>query len=235
MANISISQLETVANVTAGDLLEVATPNAGSTSGYKSGKESLTQIANFIATGVSYAGLATEDQTLEGSINEVKAATGSLAASVTDAYDSTATYEVGDLVIYNNTLYKCASAVVTPEDFDDTKWTATTILAEAGNVRETKVNFGTTSYVNVTDAFYIEYQNYFYVCVNVTAAQNIPASTAILTNGPAVTNAQNVPITRAGNNTFYVEPAVFGSSTNFILRNAADNGDLIAFTGLIAK
>ena len=130
MANSSISQLETVANVTAGDLLEVATPNAGSTSGYKSGKESLTQISNFIAMGVSYAGLATEDQTIVGSINEVKAATGSLAASVTDAYDDTATYEVGDLVIYNNTLYKCASAVVTPEDFDDTKWTATTILAE---------------------------------------------------------------------------------------------------------
>ena len=88
MANTSISQLETVTNVTAGDLLEVATPNAGSSSGYKSGKESLTQISNFIATGVSYAGLATEDQTIVGAVNEVFQSVSNgkslIAAAITD-------------------------------------------------------------------------------------------------------------------------------------------------------
>ena len=46
---------------------------------------------------------------------------------VADAYDNTQTYAVDDIVIYNNTLYKCTTAVMTPEDFDSTKWTATTL------------------------------------------------------------------------------------------------------------
>jgi hypothetical protein len=227
--------MDPVTDVSAQDLIEVAIPDQGSASGYKTGKESLAQVGNFIANGISYAGLPTTDQTLVGAITELDGDRATLSESITDAYDNTATYDVGDLCIYNNTLYKCNTAIATPEDFDSTKWTQTTVMAEAGNVTETKVNFGTTSYVNVTDAFYIEYQNYFYVCVNVTAAQNIPASTAILTDGPAVANAQNVPITKAGNGVFSVEPAVFGSSKNFILRNSANNGDLIAFTGTIAK
>ena len=43
-------------------------------------------------------------------------------------YDNTATYSVGDVVIYNQTLYKCATAVSTAEDFDSTKWTATDVI-----------------------------------------------------------------------------------------------------------
>lgn len=46
---------------------------------------------------------------------------------VADAYDNTQTYTVGDIVIYNNTLYKCTTAVSTAEDFDSAKWTATTL------------------------------------------------------------------------------------------------------------
>lgn len=48
---------------------------------------------------------------------------------VGDAYDSTSTYAVDDVVIYNNTLYKCTTAVTVAEDFDDTKWTSTTLIA----------------------------------------------------------------------------------------------------------
>lgn len=44
-----------------------------------------------------------------------------------DVYDNTATYNVGDLVIYNNTLYKCNTAISTPEEWNSTHWTATTI------------------------------------------------------------------------------------------------------------
>lgn len=46
---------------------------------------------------------------------------------ISDAYDNTATYAVGDCCIYNNTLYKCNTAITTAEDFNSTKWDAITI------------------------------------------------------------------------------------------------------------
>jgi hypothetical protein len=41
-------------------------------------------------------------------------------------YDDTATYDVGDIVTYESKLYKCITAIATPETFDPTKWEATT-------------------------------------------------------------------------------------------------------------
>jgi hypothetical protein len=231
MAEISISQMDTITNPSGGDLIEVAAPDIGSASGYTTGKESLSAVANLVATGTSFAGLNTTDDTLVGAINEVN----SLGDSISDAYDDTETYNTGDFCIHENTLYQCNSDNITGA-WDSQYWDAvkiTDVIGSSGG--GTKVNFGTTSYVNVTEAYYIECPDYYFICVNVTAAQNIPASTAILTDGPALTNAQNVTIIRAGNGIFYVEPAVFGTSTNFILRNVANNGDLIAFSGLIAK
>lgn len=230
MATITIPQLNTVTVPTGNDLIEVVQPDSGSASGYATGKESLSQVANLIANGTQYSGLTTTDQTLVGSINEVKETS---SENLAEAYDGTATYNEGDYCTYDGVLYVCNTDNTTGT-WDAQYWDAvkiTDIMVGGG----TKVNFGTTSYVNVTDAYYIEYPDYYFVCVNVTAAQNIPASTAILTDGPAVTNAQNVPITKTGNGTFSVEPAVFGTIKNFILRNSADNGDLIAFSGLIAK
>ncbi len=48
-----------------------------------------------------------------------------------DAYDAAQTYAVGDLVIYENRLYKCTTAVTVAEPWDSTKWEQTT-LAESG-------------------------------------------------------------------------------------------------------
>jgi hypothetical protein len=45
-------------------------------------------------------------------------------------YDDTATYDVGDIVTYESKLYKCITAIATPETFDDTKWEATTAVEE---------------------------------------------------------------------------------------------------------
>lgn len=44
-----------------------------------------------------------------------------------EAYDDTSTYAVGDFCIYENTLYRCITAVTTAEEFDSTKWSATTV------------------------------------------------------------------------------------------------------------
>ena len=51
-----------------------------------------------------------------------------------DAYDAAQTYAVGDLVIYENRLYKCTTAVTVAEPWDSTKWEQTT-LAESGGTK----------------------------------------------------------------------------------------------------
>mgnify|MGYP003297477677 CR=1 FL=1 len=53
--------------------------------------------------------------------------------SIASKYRSTITYNVGDYVMYNSYLYKCTTAITTPEDFDSNHWTKTTIMAEMNN------------------------------------------------------------------------------------------------------
>ena len=45
--------------------------------------------------------------------------------AISDKYDSSKTYAVGDYCIYNDTLYKCKTAVTSAEEFDSSKWEAT--------------------------------------------------------------------------------------------------------------
>ena len=48
---------------------------------------------------------------------------------VADAYSNLATYDLDDVVIYDNTLYVCTTAVTTAEEFDSSKWTAVTVAS----------------------------------------------------------------------------------------------------------
>lgn len=43
-------------------------------------------------------------------------------------YDNTRTYEVGDIVRYNEKIYKCITAITTAENFDISKWEQTNIV-----------------------------------------------------------------------------------------------------------
>ena len=43
-------------------------------------------------------------------------------------YDNTKTYEVGDIVRYNEKIYKCITAITTGENFDISKWEQTNIV-----------------------------------------------------------------------------------------------------------
>lgn len=52
---------------------------------------------------------------------------GDINNSLTDAYDSTSTYAVGDLVIYDNGLYKCNTAITEAEEWNSSHWDLTTI------------------------------------------------------------------------------------------------------------
>lgn len=78
------------------------------------------------ATPLSSTVLNTMQNNIENAINQNVDNIGG------EEYDETATYEVGDIVKYEGQLYICTTAVETPEDFDDTKWTETDVLSSAG-------------------------------------------------------------------------------------------------------
>ena len=44
---------------------------------------------------------------------------------ISDKYDSSKTYAVGDYCIYNDTLYKCKTEITSAEEFASSKWEAT--------------------------------------------------------------------------------------------------------------
>lgn len=55
-----------------------------------------------------------------------------LAYTIANVYDSTATYAVGDYAIYQNTLYKCTTAINVGESFEPTKWVSVKVMSEVG-------------------------------------------------------------------------------------------------------
>lgn len=60
-------------------------------------------------------------------------------AVVSDAYSNSKTYAVGDYCIYENTLYKCTTAITTAEAWNSAHWTATTIATELASRLEFQV------------------------------------------------------------------------------------------------
>lgn len=53
--------------------------------------------------------------------------------NIASAYDATATYDLGDLVIYNGTLYECTTAITVAEAWTAAHWTAKTVADELAN------------------------------------------------------------------------------------------------------
>ena len=66
---------------------------------------------------------------------------------VGDAYSNESAYAVGEYCIYNNTLYKCNTAITVAEDFDADKWDAVQIVDEMANSEE----IGDLSELETTD------------------------------------------------------------------------------------
>ena len=50
--------------------------------------------------------------------------------SIAPAYSSSSTYALGSYVMYNNTLYKCTTAIDTAESWTEAHWTQTTVMQE---------------------------------------------------------------------------------------------------------
>ena len=72
------------------------------------------------------------DSTLsqQGKAADAKAVGDALKAQIAPAYSTSSTYAVGDLVLYNNALYRCKTAITTAEAWTPAHWEATIIGAE---------------------------------------------------------------------------------------------------------
>ena len=51
-------------------------------------------------------------------------------SSSTQAYSNLKTYQVGDYCIFNDLLYRCTTAIIQPEAFDEMHWVVTTVPQE---------------------------------------------------------------------------------------------------------
>lgn len=71
--------------------------------------------------------------------------------NMSDQYSASRTYDVGDICIYDNNLYKCVTAVETAETFDQAKWNKTSFAALHAD-QEKKISENTQSLTNLNDS-----------------------------------------------------------------------------------
>lgn len=109
--------------------------------------KSISDVADAAKTKSDDNEIAISGITITANSAEAKAS--GAISSISDAYDSTSTYDVGDLVIYNNLLYTCITAISVPESFDGTHWRRTTIDAELESINNELSNI--TSWTQLTN------------------------------------------------------------------------------------
>ena len=74
--------------------------------------------------------------------------------NMSDQYSASRTYDVGDICIYDNNLYKCVTAVETAETFDQAKWNKTSFAALHAD-QEKKISENTQSLTELSGAEYV--------------------------------------------------------------------------------
>ena len=99
---------------------------------------STNPVQNRIITNkIGLAALNTTAQDLSGAVNEILGDISGFAGNIAEEYDATATYDVNDLCLHNDTLYRCNTAISTAEAWNSLHWTQTTIddekVAKAGD------------------------------------------------------------------------------------------------------
>jgi len=76
-----------------------------------------------------------------------------LLDTVFEDYSSSSTYNVGDYVVYNNVLYRCVTAIVTPEAWDSSKWEVATLQDLVDDVNDAVRSVNNKANV---DGYYLE-------------------------------------------------------------------------------
>ena len=74
--------------------------------------------------------------TVAGKAADAKAVGDVLKADIAPAYSTSATYAVGDYVLYNNILYRCTTAITTAEAWTAAHWTAVNVGGELTHYKQ---------------------------------------------------------------------------------------------------
>lgn len=122
-----------------------AVPTAGHGNGYAVTSEGVKNELDPIKADVSG---------LQSDVGDLQTDVGNLQDDISDAYDETATYAEGEIVIYDGVLYECTvtGGITTPESWDPTHWTATTIKALLALKQNSSDNSLTTANKTVVGA-----------------------------------------------------------------------------------
>lgn len=132
-----ISQFATASSVEANTLLFVSTPNQNN--GYDSEKVSASELGEALVNDFMYTqDLPTVDKTITGSISEQN----SVIGYSYDIYNPLTSYSVGDLCIYNNTLYKAKQATTGNLPTNTTYWEPTSIAEAINELKSTQDSQG---------------------------------------------------------------------------------------------
>ena len=117
----------------------------------------------------SVGNLETTDKTdVVHGVNEVLAVTERIYDDIATIYDPDATYVVGNYVLHDGKLYKCAEAITTPEAWTDAHWVAVKIVNEfgsGGGAPMSLANIIGPDYKDTAtynEADYVVYDNKFY-------------------------------------------------------------------------
>lgn len=143
--------------------------------------------------------------------------------SIAEAYDSTQTYDVGDVVMYEGLLYKCITAITVAEAWDSTKWERTTAATSGGGGN-----------ANVTEITYAQY-------TNLTPAEKANGTIYCVTDDPNDSSGggggisfstveQNTGIKWIDGNDIYQKTISFNSAVTISQNNWTDLG--VASTGI---
>ncbi len=82
----------------------------------------------------------------------VDTAAGTVTQSIAPEYDPTLTYAVGAMVLYENELYRCTSAIATPEAWTQGHWTRTTMAQDVSQLKEDLTSMQTATASDVGKA-----------------------------------------------------------------------------------
>ena len=157
-----------------------AVPTAGHGVGYAVTSEGVKNELDPIKADVSG---------LQSDVGDLQTDVGNLQDDISDAYDDTATYSEGEIVIYDGVIYECTvtGGITTPESWDPTHWTATTIkalLALKQNATDNSLNTTDKTVVGAIN----EVRNYN----NLINKPTIPTNTSDLINDSGFTIGKTV-------------------------------------------
>ena len=127
-------------------------------------------------------------------------------------YDATATYSVGDYVIYNKTLYRCTTAVTTAEAFDDTKWTAEKVGGElkSHDARISTLEAGIDLEKSATNSFDDGIDSYFKKVISTIVPVQAGSGTPSPTNKRAISGFTECVVFNTGKNLYNKTTATDG-------------------------